>query len=54
LGVGIFASGAIDSLFENGGDVSQAVSDGAEAVTDTVGAVADGFEAAGDFVGDLF
>jgi hypothetical protein len=53
-GVGVFASGAIDSLFENGPDVGTAVAEGAEAVTDTVGAVGDGFEAAGDFVGDLF
>lgn len=54
LGVGIFASGAIDSMFENGPDVGAAVDAGAEAVTDTVGAVGDGLEAAGDFVGGLF
>lgn len=54
LGVGIFASGAIDSLFENGPDVGQAIDEGWESVTDTVGAVGDGLEAAGDFVGDLF
>lgn len=54
LGVGIFASGAIDSMFKNGPDVSTALDAGADAVTDTVGAVGDGLEAAGDFVGGLF
>lgn len=58
LGVGIFASGAIDSLFENGGDVGQALDDGVEAVTDTVSAVGEGLgdaaEGVGDFVGSLF
>lgn len=54
LGVGIFASGAIDSLFENGPDVGQALDEGWESVTDTVGAVGDGLESAGDFIGDLF
>jgi hypothetical protein len=58
LGVGIFASGAIDSLFENGPDVGQAISEGAEAVTDTVDAVGEGIgdaaEGVGDFVGGLF
>src|SRR5262245_43198652 len=39
LAVGLFASGAIDSLFENGPDVERALDEGAEAVTDTVGAV---------------
>lgn len=54
LGVGLFASGAIDSMFENGPDVGKALDAGAEAVTDTVGAIGDGFKAAGDFVGGLF
>lgn len=54
LGVGIFASGAIDSLFENGPDVGQAIDEGWDSVTGTVGAVGDGLEAAGDCVGDLF
>ncbi|MGN6129413.1 MAG: hypothetical protein ACTHOK_03640 [Nocardioidaceae bacterium] len=54
LGVGLFASGAIDSLFENGPDVGEAVSEGWGAVTDTVGAVGDGLSAAGDFIGGLF
>ncbi len=57
LGVGIFASGAIDSLFE-GSDVGEALGDGVEAVTDTVDAVGDGIsdaaEGVGDFVGGLF
>lgn len=38
-GVGIVASGAIDSLFENGPDVSEAIDAGREAFTDTAGAV---------------
>lgn len=54
LGVGIFASGAIDSLFENGPDVGEAFDSGVEAVTDTVGAVGDAAGAVGDFVGGLF
>jgi uncharacterized membrane protein len=34
--VGVFASGAVDSLYENGiGAVGDAISDGASAVTDT-------------------
>ncbi len=38
-GVGIVASGAIDSLFENGPDVSEAIDAGKEAFTYTAGAV---------------
>ncbi len=57
-GVGIFASGAIDSLFENGPDVGQALSEGWESVTDTGSAIVDGAqdlaEGVGDFVGGLF
>lgn len=54
LTVGIFASGAIDSMFTNGPDVGAAWDAGTDAVSDTVGAVGDGLEAAGDFVGGLF
>jgi uncharacterized protein YukE len=54
LGVGVFASGAIDSLFENGPDVGAAWDAGTEAVTDTVGAVGDGIKSAAGFVGGLF
>ena len=39
-GVGVFASGAVDSLWQNGiGDVGGAIADGAEAVGDTGEAV---------------
>lgn len=53
-GVGIFASGAVDSLFENGPDVGAASDSGKDAVTDTVGAIGDGIGAIGDGIGGLF
>lgn len=53
-GVGIFTSGAIDSLFENGPDVGEAVDAGWDAVTDTGGAIADGAGAVVDGIGGLF
>lgn len=53
-GVGIFTSGAIDSLFENGPDVGAAVDAGVDAVTDTAGAIADGAGAVVDGIGGLF
>ncbi len=53
-GVGIVASGAIDSLFEEGPDVANALSDGWESLTDTGGAVGDGVGALVDGVGGLF
>ncbi|ANH38356.1 hypothetical protein I601_1926 [Nocardioides dokdonensis FR1436] len=52
-GVGIVASGAIDSLFEEGPDVANALSDGWESLTDTGGAVGDGVGALVDGVGGL-
>lgn len=53
-GVGIFASGAIDSLFENGPDVGEAAEAGWDAVKDTGGAIADGVGAIGGAIGGLF
>ncbi|QWZ09280.1 hypothetical protein KRR39_05705 [Nocardioides panacis] len=53
-GVGIFTSGAIDSLFENGPDVGQAAAAGWDAVEDTGGAIVDGVGAVGGAIGGLF
>ena len=53
-GVGIFTSGAIDSLFENGPDVGEAAEAGWDAVKDTGGAIVDGAGAVGDAIGGLF
>ncbi len=53
-GVGIFASGAIDSLFENGPDVGEAAEAGWDAVEDTGEAIADGVGAVGGAIGGLF
>ncbi|GAA1163842.1 hypothetical protein [Nocardioides aquiterrae] len=53
-GVGIFTSGAIDSLFENGPDVGAAVDSGLDALEDTAGAIADGAGAVVDGIGGLF
>jgi len=53
-GVGIFTSGAIDSLFENGPDVGDAVDAGWDAVEDTGGAIGDAAGAVGGAIGGLF
>jgi uncharacterized protein YukE len=53
-GVGIFTSGAIDSLFENGPDVGAAFGAGVDAIGDTAGAIGDAAGAVGGFVGGLF
>jgi hypothetical protein len=53
-GVGVFTSGAIDSLFENGPDVGAAVDSGVDALEDTGGAIADGAGAVVDGIGGLF
>lgn len=53
-GVGIFTSGAMDSLFENGPDVGAAAEAGWEAVTDTGEAIGDAAGAVGDAIGGLF
>lgn len=53
-GVGIFTSGAIDSLFEDGPDVSDALDAGFESLTDTGGAIADGVGAVVDGIGGFF
>lgn len=53
-GVGIFTSGAIDSLFENGPDVGAAFDSGVDALADTGGAIADGAGAVVDGIGGLF
>ncbi|MCV7068248.1 hypothetical protein H7H51_25615 [Mycolicibacterium farcinogenes] len=45
--VGVFASGAVDSLYQNAGDVGQAIKDGFSAVGDTG-------EAIGGLVGDAW
>ena len=52
--VGTFASGAIDSLFENGLDVGEAGKRGLEAVTDTGKAIGGGFMKAAHGIGGLF
>jgi hypothetical protein len=53
-GVGIFTSGAIDSLFENGPDVGAALDRGAESVVDTGKAIGDGVVSVGKKIGGLF
>lgn len=53
-GVGIFTSGAIDSLFENGPDVEAAAEAGWEALTDTGEAIGDAAGAVGGAIGGLF
>ena len=53
-GVGLFTSGAIDSLFENGPDVGAALDSGVDALEDTGGAIADGAGAVVDGIGGLF
>ena len=52
--VGTFASGAIDSLFENGLDVGEAGKRGLEAVTDTGKAIGGGLMKAAHGIGGLF
>ncbi|GAB2449927.1 hypothetical protein GCM10027062_33940 [Nocardioides hungaricus] len=53
-GVGIFTSGAIDSLFENGPDVGEAFNSGVDALADTGEAIGDGVGAVVDGIGGLF
>jgi uncharacterized protein YukE len=53
-GAGIFTSGAIDSLFENGPDVEVAAQAGLDAVTDTGEAVGGAVDSAADAVTGLF
>lgn len=53
-GVGIFTSGMIDELFENGGDVGDAVLAGADAVADAGEAMGDVGGAIVDGIGGLF
>lgn len=53
-GVGIFTSGMIDELWENGGDVGDAVLAGADAVVDAGEAIADVGGAIVDGIGGLF
>lgn len=53
-GVGIFTSGAIDSLFENGPDVGAAVDAGWDAVEDTGEVIGDAAGAVGGAIGGLF
>lgn len=53
-GVGIFTSGMIDGLWENGGDVSDALMAGADALGDAGGAIADVGGAVVDGIGGLF
>ena len=53
-GVGVFTSGMIDELWENGGDVGDAVLAGADAVVDAGEAIADVGGAIVDGIGGLF
>jgi uncharacterized protein YukE len=53
-GIGIFTSGAIDSVFENGPDVGAAFDSGVDALTDTGEAIGDGVGAVADGIGGLF
>ena len=53
-GVGVFTSGAIDSLFENGPDVGAALDRGGEAVVDTGKAVVHGVASVGKGIAGLF
>ncbi|MGQ0625017.1 MAG: hypothetical protein ACT4PP_10280 [Sporichthyaceae bacterium] len=50
-GFGIFTAAGVDSLFEDGPDVGHAVSEGLDAVTDTVGALAGGVVSLGKGIG---
>ena len=52
--VGTFTSGAIDSLFENGLDVGDALGRGKEAVTDTAKAIGGGVMKVAGGIGGLF
>lgn len=57
-GVGVFTSGMIDGLWENGGDVTDAVGAGVDTLLDTGGALVDGASDVGgaivDGIGGLF
>ncbi|MCY7396921.1 MAG: hypothetical protein LH468_12375 [Nocardioides sp.] len=53
-GVGVFTSGMIDGLFENGGDVSDALVAGADTVVDTGAALVDVGGSIVDGIGGLF
>lgn len=53
-GVGVFTSGAIDSLFEDGPDVKDAWDAGVESLSDTGGAIVDGVGGIVGGVGGLF
>ena len=53
-GVGVFTSGMIDGLWENGGDVSDAVLAGADALADAGEAIGDVGGAVVDGIGGLF
>jgi len=52
--VGVFASGAIDSVFENGPDVGTAFHRGVESVADTGKAIGGGIKAVGHGISGLF
>lgn len=53
-GAAIFSDGAIDSFFENGPDVGEALSAGVGALGDTAGAIGDGLGSAASTVGGWF
>ena len=53
-GVGVFTSGAIDSLFENGPDVGAALDRGVESVADTGKAIGSGVVSVGKGIAGLF
>jgi uncharacterized protein YukE len=53
-GVSIFSDGMIDSFFENGPDVGEALSEGVDALADTGEAIADGVGGAISTVGGWF
>ncbi len=53
-GVGVFTSGMIDGLWEKGGDVSDAVLAGADALADAGVAIGDVGGAVVDGIGGLF
>ena len=53
-GVAIFSDGMIDSFFENGPDVGEALSEGVEALGDTASAIGDGIGGAVSAVGGWF
>lgn len=50
-GIAIFSDGAIDSLFENGPDLSKAAEEGLDALKDTGGAIKDGIGKIGGLFG---